>query len=170
FRLKPKKTAPADLVLVTNPRLGHLSPEDLALVCREGTVVAGPEGALDRLPAGARGLAPGDTLDLPGVEVRAVPAYNRELRFFPKEKGWLGYVIRAGERTYYHAGATDRIPEMRSIRADVAFLPVTGGYVMDGAEALRAADDVGATVRVALLLVGDRYRRIAGFVSSEAGS
>jgi L-ascorbate metabolism protein UlaG (beta-lactamase superfamily) len=168
FALKPKKNRPADLVLVTNPRLGHLSPEDLALVVRDGTVVAGPVDALELLPTGARGLAPGDTLELPGVEVRAVPARNRDLSFFPASRGWLGYVIRAGGRTYSHAGATDRIPEMASIRADVAFLPVTGGYVMDHVEAASAADDVGATVRVPLLLVGDRYRRIEGFVTSEA--
>ena len=114
-------------------------------------------------------LGPGGTLELPGVTVRAVPAYNLDRSFFPRERGWLGYVIRAGGRTYYHAGATDRIPEMQEIRAEVAFLPVTSGYAMDETAARRAAEDVGAVARVGLLLVGDRFRKLDGFVIGEAG-
>ena len=128
-----------------------------------------PEEALALLPSGGVTLRPGGALELPGVTVEAVPAYNLERSFFPRERGWLGYVIRAGGRTYYHAGATDRIPEMREIRADVAFLPVSDGYAMDEAAAREAAADVGAATRVALLLVGDRFRKLEGFVTGEAG-
>ena len=78
------------------------------------------------------------------------------------------YLIEAEGVRYYHAGATDRLPEMDAFRADVAFLPVTGGYVMDEGEANAVAEAVGATERVALFLVGDRFRRLAGFVSPTA--
>ena len=79
YELREKRAAPADLVLVTNPRLGHLSPEDIALVCTPETFVAGPVDALPLLPEGARGLRAGETFEAAGATVRAVPAGNREI-------------------------------------------------------------------------------------------
>ena len=61
------------------------------------------------------------------------------------------------------AVATDRLPEMAGRRADVVFLPVAGGDVMDEAGANGVAEAVGARQRVALFLVGDRFRRLDGF-------
>ena len=43
---------------------------------------------------------------------------------------------------------TDRIPEMRDIRCDVALLPVGGTYAMDAEEAARAAFDIRSRVAV----------------------
>lgn len=163
WHLKEEKVPAADLVLLTNPRIGHTSPEDVALVQRPDTVVAGPADAVAKIPGGGRALAPGDGLSLGGLRVRAVPAANRELDFFPRSAGWLGYVLTGGGGTLYHAGATDRIPEMAEIEADVAFVPVSGRYLMGEEEARAAADDTGAKTRVALFLVGDRYRPYAGF-------
>ena len=51
----------------------------------------------------------------------------------------------AGQRIY-HAGDTDRIPEMQSIKTDVALLPVSGTYVMTAEEAAAAALDLKAKV------------------------
>ncbi|MBW2602084.1 MAG: MBL fold metallo-hydrolase, partial [Deltaproteobacteria bacterium] len=39
----------------------------------------------------------------------------------------------------YHAGDTDVIPEMESVQADIALLPVSGTYVMTAQEAVEAA-------------------------------
>lgn len=167
WHLKEEKVPPADLVLLTNPRVGHTSPEDVALVAREETVVAGPADAVAKLPGGGRAVVPGDEVVLGDLRVRAVPAANRELGFFPRSAGWLGFILSGGGRTLYHAGATDRLPEMRSIRADVAFVPVSGRYLMGESEARAAADDTGATTRVALFLVGDRYRPYEGFSLSD---
>ncbi|UCG37069.1 MAG: MBL fold metallo-hydrolase, partial [Candidatus Bathyarchaeota archaeon] len=46
----------------------------------------------------------------------------------------------AGEKTIYHAGDTDLIPEMREVgHVDVALLPSGDKYTMDNAEAAEAA-------------------------------
>ncbi len=39
----------------------------------------------------------------------------------------------------YHAGNPDFIPEMKSIKADIALIPVSGTYVMTAKEAVEAA-------------------------------
>lgn len=163
YLLKPKKSPTAAVVLVTNSRVGHCSEEDVEIVRGDETAVLGPADAVARLGFG-RALAAGETAEVAGFRIRAVPAYTVRTEFFPREKGGLGYVIEAAGRTYYHAGATDRIPEMAEVAADVAFLPVSGRYVMDAADAARAAEDVGAATRVPLLVAGDRYRPVEGFV------
>ena len=49
----------------------------------------------------------------------------------PKANNWVGYVFDLGGHTYYHAGDTDDIPELRTLRTDVAFVPIGGTYTMD---------------------------------------
>jgi L-ascorbate metabolism protein UlaG (beta-lactamase superfamily) len=161
FLLKDKGMPPADVILVSNPRPGFCSLEDIALVRREHTVLFGPPGVVE----GARGLVPGDVATVGEIEIRAVPAYTVHTEFFPREREWLGWVVTDGETTVYHAGATDLIPEMEEIRADVAFLPVSGRYVMGPEDAQRAGELVGAREKAGLLLAGDRYVRVPGFTA-----
>jgi L-ascorbate metabolism protein UlaG (beta-lactamase superfamily) len=40
---------------------------------------------------------------------------------------------------FYHSGDSDATPEMKSLDVDVAFLPVSGTYVMTAEEASEAA-------------------------------
>jgi L-ascorbate metabolism protein UlaG (beta-lactamase superfamily) len=48
----------------------------------------------------------------------------------------VGYILTLGDSTYYHAGDTDHAPELDSVKADVAFVPIGGaGYTMDVTEA-----------------------------------
>ncbi len=162
FLLKEKGVVPADVVLVTNPRPGFFSLEDIDLVRREETVIAGPASVAEAV-VGGRAVAPGGSVEIPGLTIRAVPAYTVKTDFFPRARGWLGWVVSDGETTVYHAGATDLIPEMSEIRADLAFLPVSGRYVMGPEDAVRAADLVGVEQRVGTILAGDRYIRVPGF-------
>lgn len=166
WRLK-ENSPPAAAILLTNPRPGHASVEDVALVRTPETVVAGTADALAAAEVEGTALAPGDRLPAAGFAIEATLAANRELAFFPREKGWLGYRIAAGGRSFWHAGATDRLPEHEGIRADVAFVPVSGRYLMGPEEALAAAEATGAEVRTALLLVGDLFRPFPGFSAAD---
>jgi len=93
-------------------------------------------------------MRPGDMLQLDGLDVLAVPAYNVDKRFHRPEQGWLGYVFTVGGVTYYHAGDTDLLPSMSGIRCDVAFLPCGGHYTMGPEDAARAATACAASVIV----------------------
>ncbi len=145
----------AGLVLVTHEHFDHLSLPDIEAVAAPDTVVVGPAS----VTAQVRGLetltvAPGDTLEVRGVHVQAVPAYNVDKfrspgqPYHPRENGYVGYVVTLDGVRYYHAGDTDAIPEMRDVHTDVALLPVGGKFTMTCAEACGACDMIDAQAAV----------------------
>jgi L-ascorbate metabolism protein UlaG (beta-lactamase superfamily) len=134
----------ADLVLVSHEHHDHCSPEDIEKVRSGKTVIVANAGAAAKLP-GARTARPGDDLQVCGVRVEAVPAYNLTkfrapgVPFHPREAGHVGYVLTIEGVRVYFAGDTDHIPEMGNLHCDVALLPVSGIYVMTADEAAQAA-------------------------------
>ena len=142
---KPKKSG---LVLVSHCHFDHLSPEDIEKVSGPGTVILATADCLGDLPKGARAVKPGDRIELPGIVVEAVPAYNTNKTFHPKASGWVGFVIEAEGRRIYYPGDTDVIPEMDSIRADIVLIPVGGTYTMTAAEAADAVNRIKPVVAV----------------------
>ena len=134
----------ADYVLITHAHYDHLSPEDYARVAGEKTVVVAP-ASMEREVAGLGAAATqlmsaGEKIELPGLCVEAVPAYNVEperLGMHPRENGWLGYVVTIdGEPTrYYVSGDTDQNPDNEVVRCDVALVPIGGTYTCDPGQA-----------------------------------
>ena len=64
-----------------------------------------------------------------------MPAYNKNKQFHPKEKEWVGYIIKMEGTTYYIAGDTDYTKEASKVKCDVAFVPIGGTYTMNYVEA-----------------------------------
>ena len=61
----------------------------------------------------------------------------------------MGVVKTINGQRIYHAGITDSIPEMSSLKnIDVALLPVSGTYVMTAEEAADAANRINPKVAV----------------------
>ena len=170
FELHEKKSPPADLILIGNPRPGHCSIEDVAMLLHPGTVIMGPADALAPLDGNCKPLSPHASFDSGGIRVTGIPAYGAGMSFFPREKDWLGFLIECGGTKLYHAGATARIPEMEGLRADVAFLPVSGRIVMDATEATSVMGGLGASEAAALFLIGERYEPVPGFTAGSAPS
>jgi L-ascorbate metabolism protein UlaG (beta-lactamase superfamily) len=140
--------SPASLVLITHDHYDHFSPADAARFIGPGTAVVGPACVTKALKGDVRTVKPGDETEAAGVRIRAVPAYNHKIPNHARNKGHVGYAFVLDGVAYYHAGDTDRIPEMKSVKADVAFLPVGGTFTMDAEEAALAAADVGAKTAV----------------------
>jgi len=138
----------ADLVLITHDHFDHCSPEDIKKVAQPGTVVVAPAAAAAKIAGPVRILSAGMSLRVADVSVTAVPAYNTDKKFHPRAAGYIGYVATVDGVAIYHAGDTDRIPEMGSVRVDVALLPVGGTYTMDAAQAAAAADAIRPQVAV----------------------
>lgn len=135
----------ADYVLLTHPHYDNFSEADIERVRGPDTVLIAPASMKKQLDEADHLMRPGDMLQLEGLDVLAVPAYNRIKKFHPPESGWLGYVFTVGMTTYFHAGDTDFLPSMNDIRCDVAFLPCDGHYTMGPEEAAETAEAVGAS-------------------------
>ncbi len=171
FRLKKDKVVyvdpyqlkgasdPADLVCVTHEHFDHFSVDDLKKVVTPATTLV----TIAACAHGMKGLAfkdvrvvkPGDRLEVAGVEIEAVAAYNTDKfrspgnPFHPQADGKVGFVITLGRTRIYHAGDTDQIPEMAQVKGvDVACLPVSGTYVMTAAEAAKACDAIGPKLAI----------------------
>ena len=148
----------ADVLLVTHKHHDHCSPADIERLSRPDTVIVTEKDSAKQLKGDVRVLSPGQSLALSGIRIEAVPAYNTDKNFHPREKGWLGFIIDTGEVRIYHAGDTDFIPEMRSLEVDIALLPVSGTYVMTADEAVEAARAIGPKLAIPMhygAIVGD---------------
>ncbi|MBN1889767.1 MAG: MBL fold metallo-hydrolase [Thermoflexales bacterium] len=146
----------AGIVLVSHGHDDHCSPDDIARISGPDTLVVASPHAAARLK-GAKIIRAGEKLVVADplatqgdqrVTIEAVPAYNTNKKFHPKDAGHVGYVVSVGGERIYFAGDTDHIPEMKAIRCDIALLPVSGVYVMTAAEAVAACRDIRPVVAV----------------------
>ncbi len=148
FRL-PDVDVKADLLLITHPHFDHFSKDDIAKVVAKDTKIVCSVGCDGIEEFGSHTLAkPGFEMSLDGMHISAFPAYNvrqERLRFHPKSNLWVGYLIACERGRIYHAGDTDFIDEMRSLKnLDLALLPMGGTYTMDIDEGMAAARSIDA--------------------------
>lgn len=140
FKIERQKT---DIVLVTHDHFDHCSIEDLKKIEYKSLIAS---VACKQLKA--RFVKPGDVVDIDGVKIKAVPAYNvNKFKspgqvFHPRELNYVGFVVEIDGVSIYHAGDTDFIPEMRDVKVDIALLPVSGTYVMTAEEAANATEAI----------------------------
>lgn len=101
------------------------------------------------------GMDAGDTLDVHGIQIYAIPAAHNEIdRDTEGRCHYLGYVIQLGKFRIYHSGDTLRFPALvqllRPLNIDIAMLPINGNRPerrvagnMFGDEAAQLAHECG---------------------------
>jgi len=147
FRLN-EQAPPADIILVSHEHYDHCSPEDIAVIQTNNTVIITESRSAAKLSGNVITVAPGDRHTLDTITVEVVASYNTNKDFHPQNNRWLGFIVTIDGVRIYHAGDTDYIPEMKTYQADIALLPVSGTYVMTAEEAARAALDIKPDIAI----------------------
>jgi L-ascorbate metabolism protein UlaG (beta-lactamase superfamily) len=138
---KINKDEIADIILISHSHYDHCSPEDIAKITNNNTIIVTTYDCAKQLQGNIKTVKPGDSINVGNLTIKTVPAYNINKNFHPKSNKWVGFIFTISNKKYYFAGDTDYIPEINQLRdenIDIAFIPVSGVYVMDANEAARA--------------------------------
>jgi len=133
-----------DIILITDIHGDHLQPETLREIKTSNATFIVPKAVADELGDMAKNvviLNNGESRDVMGISVEAIPMYNlpeSAESFHPKGRG-NGYVLELGGKRIYLSGDTEGIPEMRSLKnIDIAFVCMNLPYTMDVDQAANA--------------------------------
>jgi L-ascorbate metabolism protein UlaG (beta-lactamase superfamily) len=141
----------ADFVFITHEHFDHCSVEDIKKVISPNTIIITIPDCVSKVSRlkvkNIVPVNPGQKKDVEGIGVETVPAYNINkfrspgLLFHPPEDQRVGFIVTMDSKRFYHAGDTDLIPEMSALfNIDIAFVPVSGTYVMTAKEAASAVN------------------------------
>jgi len=150
----------ADFILLTHSHYDHCSVADMKNIIKEGTKIiltADSQSKITRseIPIDIQIVEPNKELTFGELKISAMPAYNLDKPFHPKEEGWVGYILKMNDVLIYHAGDTDFIPEMQKLtghkqpdKTFIALLPIGGRFTMTPEEAVEAAKLIKPTLTI----------------------
>jgi len=138
--VRPEDIDRADLILITHEHRDHFEKGTVEkIVARTGALVIAPNCVLRELEiprANKMEIGVGDEFVVKGVEIKVVKAVH------PQSACPVGYIIKKGGKSIYHAGDTYEFGEMFDIKADFALIPIGGTYTMDAYSAYKAAKEI----------------------------
>ena len=142
----------ADIIVSSHTHGDHFSKKDIKKVMKDDTILLGPESiSSDLAKLNGKGLKIGHKQDFDDISITLVPAYTIKKATHPKANQWSGTIIEMEDKKIYHAGDTERIPEMKDLAKEnitVALLPCGGTYTMDFEESCSAAIDINPEIVV----------------------
>lgn len=152
----------ANIILITHPHYDHCSPEDIEKISDKETIIVSHIDCQSKLThlkiKGITYMIPNQKIKANNIIIESLPSYNINKPFHLKENEWLGFIIDLNGTRIYHAGDTDFIPEMQNVKnIDIALLPISGTYVMNVEEALKAVSIIKPDISIPM-----HYGKIIG--------
>jgi L-ascorbate metabolism protein UlaG (beta-lactamase superfamily) len=137
----PRKNDRADLILISHDHSDHYSLPDIQKIADDKTTIIIPSTCSISGKFKVVKLKENQITVINDIKIEAVPAYTINISTHPRMNRWLGYVATIDGSRIYHAGDTDKIPEMALLEnITVACVPVDGNYTMgleEAAESVR---------------------------------
>ena len=157
----------ADIILITHSHYDHYSDKDINKVKKEDTIFIVPEDVKEKLlnrnvlNDNIIAVHPerNNKVNILGLNIEVIPAYNINKKFHLKESGWVGYIITINNIRYYIAGDTDITEENKNIKCDVALVPVGGIYTMTYVEAAKLVNIIKPKIAIPI-----HYGNIVGTI------
>ena len=150
----------ADYIFITHSHWDHFDLDSINNLVNEKTIIIGPSSVIEKLDSNYKTLEvkPENIYNLNNISFMTVPAYNIDKEYHPKDAGYVGYIVTLNNTTYYIAGDTDVLDELKVLKEDVIFLPVGGTYTMTREEAVDLANTIKPKYAIPIhygLAVGD---------------
>ncbi len=153
FQMKEEPNDAA-FVFLTHDHYDHFSPDDIKKVVGKNAVLVIPE-KLEKRAGEVSGMfkkvvtvKPGISEEVDGLKFETVPAYNIIRPFHPKSSEWVGYIFLIDGKRIYVAGDTDDTKEARSVRCDIALVPIGGTFTMDARKAAELINEIQPEVAI----------------------
>lgn len=128
----------ADVIFITHDHYDHYDPESILTIMKDTTIFVMPMNMKKKFlsemkvpESCCKFYHPGTVHELGNLWIETIPAYNKLKPFHAKSAGWQGYVVKMDDVRYYIAGDTDVIDPIKSVKCDVALIPIGGTYTMD---------------------------------------
>ena len=142
----------ADIIVSTHSHSDHFDSSSIRKLITDDTIVIGPESIVSSLQKfNGTPLKLGQSFDYKDLSIELVPAYNIKKPNHPKRNEWAGIIVTTEGKSVYHAGDTERIPEMKDLASrniTVALMPCGGTYTMDFDEATDSVVDVKPEIAI----------------------
>ena len=122
----------ADIIFVTHDHYDHFSPEDIAKVAQDETILVVPEKMEKK--AGEVKKYVKQIVCVKQIQKGSINGLDFE-PFHPKHAGWVGYILEVDGSRIYVAGDTDATKEAKAVSCDIALIPIGGTYTMDAEKA-----------------------------------
>ena len=155
-----EKISNADYIFITHSHWDHFDLDSINNLVNDKTIIIGPSSVIEKLDNyKTLEVKPNNIYNLDNISFMTVSAYNIDKEYHPKDAGYVGYIVTLNNITYYIAGDTDVLDDLKVIKADVIFLPIGGVYTMTKEEAVELANTIKPKYAIPIhygLAVGSR--------------
>ena len=146
-------------IFITHSHWDHFDLDSINNLVNDKTIIIGPSSVIEKLDNyKTLEVKPNNIYNLDNISFMTVSAYNIDKEYHPKDAGYVGYIVTLNNITYYIAGDTDVLDDLKVIKADVIFLPIGGVYTMTKEEAVELANTIKPKYAIPIhygLAVGD---------------